>query len=109
MRVSLSAGAAALAIALGAPEPGFRQPRDAEGRFANLDAGGPHGFGDLFRWMVLDRLAGRRRSAPDRVPIPRVAVDGARLARPPGPGEGARLVWIGHAGFLVQLDGISLL
>jgi L-ascorbate metabolism protein UlaG (beta-lactamase superfamily) len=38
-----------------------------------------------------------------------VEPDLSRLAAPPGPGEGARLTWIGHATFLVQLDGVSLL
>jgi L-ascorbate metabolism protein UlaG (beta-lactamase superfamily) len=33
----------------------------------------------------------------------------ARLAIPPGPGEPARLTWLGHASWLVQLDGVSLL
>jgi L-ascorbate metabolism protein UlaG (beta-lactamase superfamily) len=38
-----------------------------------------------------------------------VAVDPASLARPPARGEPARLSWLGHASFLVQLDGVSLL
>jgi L-ascorbate metabolism protein UlaG (beta-lactamase superfamily) len=33
----------------------------------------------------------------------------ARLATPPAPGEPARLTWLGHASWLVQLDGVSLL
>jgi L-ascorbate metabolism protein UlaG (beta-lactamase superfamily) len=31
------------------------------------------------------------------------------LHRPPRPGEPARITWIGHASWLVQLDGVSLL
>jgi L-ascorbate metabolism protein UlaG (beta-lactamase superfamily) len=87
----------------------FRQPRDEQGRFVNLDGSGPKGLGEVLRWSVLDRLTGNRRRTPDRAPVPAVAPDLGRLAAPPAPGEGARITWLGHASFLVQLDGISLL
>ncbi|HET9595110.1 MAG TPA: MBL fold metallo-hydrolase [Anaeromyxobacteraceae bacterium] len=87
----------------------FAQPRDEDGRFVNLDGSGPKGLGDVLRWSVWDRLLGRRRSSPDRAPVPRVDPDLALLATPPAPGEPARLTWLGHASFLVQLDGVSLL
>jgi L-ascorbate metabolism protein UlaG (beta-lactamase superfamily) len=38
-----------------------------------------------------------------------VEPDLALLSMPPAPGEGARLTWLGHASWLVQLDGVSLL
>lgn len=98
-----------LALAIAAAAAPFRQPRDAEGRFVNLDGSGPKGLGAVLKWSVLDRLTGKRRSAPDRAPVPAVAPDLARLAVPPAPGEGARVTWLGHASFLVQLDGVSLL
>ena len=83
---------------------GFVQPRD-QGRFVNLDGGGPPGgFGDLLRWRL-----GPRTEAPDRAPIPTVEPDLARLATPPARGEGARVTWLGHATFLVQLDGKTFL
>ncbi len=88
---------------------GFEQPRDASGRFLNLDGSEPRGFGAVLRWSVWDRVAGKRRRSPDRAPVPVVEPDLARLARPPGPGEPARITWLGHATFLVQLDGVSLL
>ncbi len=88
---------------------GFAQPRDREGRFVNLDGSGPKTFGAVLKWSVLDRIAGKRRKSPDRAPVPTVKPDLARIASPPGPGEGARLTWIGHATFLVQLDGLSIL
>ena len=87
----------------------FAQPRDASGRFLNLDGTGPPELGAVLRWAVWDRIAGRRRRSPDRAPVPRVEPDLARLARPPGPGEPARVTWLGHASFLVQLEGVSLL
>ncbi len=83
----------------------FLQPRDAEGRFVNLDGTGrPGSFGDFFRWRL-----GPRTRAPDRAPVPEVAPDLVRISRPPERGEGARITWIGHASFLIQLDGKSFL
>jgi L-ascorbate metabolism protein UlaG (beta-lactamase superfamily) len=98
--------AAALALSIMTTvEPGFRQPRDEEGRFVNLEGPTPAGFLDFLRWRW-ERIGNGR---PDGSPAPRVEPDLARIARPPGPGEGARITWIGHASFLVQLDGVSLL
>jgi L-ascorbate metabolism protein UlaG (beta-lactamase superfamily) len=85
------------------------QPIGEDGRFVNLDGSGPVGLGSVLKWAVLDRVAGRRRQSPDRAPVPRVSPDLVRLATPPAPGEPARLTWLGHASWLVQLDGVSLL
>jgi L-ascorbate metabolism protein UlaG (beta-lactamase superfamily) len=87
----------------------FTQPRDEDGRFANQDGAKPHGLLDVARWAIWDRLTGKRRASPDRAPVPAVAPDLALLATPPAPGEPARITWLGHATFLVQLDGVSLL
>jgi L-ascorbate metabolism protein UlaG (beta-lactamase superfamily) len=78
-------------------------------RFTNLDGSRPHGLATVARWAVWDRLTGKRRASPDRAPIPSVPPDLALLATPPPPGEPARVTWLGHATFLVQLDGVSLL
>ena len=78
-------------------------------RFKNLDGSVPHPLGNVFKWAVRDKLAGRRRKSPDTAPVRRVEPDLAALATPPAPGEGARLTWLGHASWLVQLDGVSLL
>jgi L-ascorbate metabolism protein UlaG (beta-lactamase superfamily) len=85
------------------------QPRDDDGRYVNLDGSRPHSVGAIFRWAVWDRLTGRRRVSPPRAPVRVVAPDLDRLARPPAAGEPARITWLGHASFLVQLDGVSLL
>ena len=92
-----------------AATPAPPQPRDEEGRFVNLDPREDHGLGDVLRWQLLDRLSGAKRSTPDRAPVPRAEPDRARLREPPPPGGGARVTWLGHASFLVQLDGVSLL
>ncbi|HEX9190242.1 MAG TPA: MBL fold metallo-hydrolase [Vicinamibacteria bacterium] len=87
----------------------FVQPRDASGRFVNQDGSFPRGLGTVLRWAVWDRIMGNRRVSPPRAPVPVVSPDLALLARPPAPGEPARITWLGHATFLVQLDGVSLL
>ena len=76
-------------------------------RFRNLDGSGPNSGASAFRWGIVDKLSGRRRSSPAHADVPRVEADLARLRTPPA--TGARVTWIGHASFLVQLDGVSLL
>jgi len=98
--------ATAAGMALAAED--FVQPRDADGRFQNLDRREPRGFGAFLRWQW-DRLLGRTTRAPRTTPVPRAVPDFARLRTPPGPGEGVRLTWVGHATWLVQLDGRSFL
>ena len=78
-------------------------------RYRNMDGTGPHSSADVFRWAVVDRLSGRRRNAPARSPVASVVPDSGLLARPPARGEGTRLTWLGHASWLVQLAGLSLL
>jgi L-ascorbate metabolism protein UlaG (beta-lactamase superfamily) len=77
--------------------------------YRNLDGSGPHPPGAVFRWAVLDKLAGRRRKSPATASVPFVRTDPALVATPPAVGEPARLTWLGHASWLVQLDGLSLL
>ncbi len=104
-RIAAALALAALAMTLAA----FTQPRDDEGRFTNLDGSLPKGLGTVLKWGVWDRLTGKRPRTPDRAPVPTVAPDLATLRTPPAPGEPARITWLGHASFLVQLDGVSLL
>jgi L-ascorbate metabolism protein UlaG (beta-lactamase superfamily) len=105
LRLALLAGALAVLVVM----VGFRQSMHDDERFANLDGSGPAGMRAVFRWAVWDRITGKRRDAPDRAPVATVAPDLARLAAPPAPGEPARLTWLGHASWLVQVDGASLL
>ncbi|MES1208962.1 MAG: MBL fold metallo-hydrolase, partial [Pseudomonadota bacterium] len=92
-----------------APDEASRFRREAGGRFVNLDGSGPQPFRNVYKWAVADKLAGRRRKAPARADVPTIAIDPAALRGPPGPGAGARLTWLGHASWLVQLGGLSLL
>ena len=78
-------------------------------RFRNLDGSGPHAGSAVFRWAVIDKVTGRRRSSPRTTPVPWVKPDLATLQTAPAAGEPARLTWLGHASWLVQLDGLSLL
>src|SRR5260370_16427327 len=78
-------------------------------RFKTLDGWGPQPASAVFRWAVFDKLAGRRRKSARTANVPFTPPDPAALARPPAPGEPPRLTWLGHASWLVQLDGASLL
>jgi L-ascorbate metabolism protein UlaG (beta-lactamase superfamily) len=78
-------------------------------RFVNLDGSGPQPLSAVLKWALWDRLSGKRSPSRWVGETPSVSPDAAVLARPPAPGEGARLTWIGHASWLVQLDGVSLL
>jgi L-ascorbate metabolism protein UlaG (beta-lactamase superfamily) len=78
-------------------------------RFRNLDGSGPNPGSDVFRWAVIDQVTGRRRKSPRHAPMAFVKPDLALLSKAPAPGEPARLTWLGHASWLVQIDGASLL
>jgi L-ascorbate metabolism protein UlaG (beta-lactamase superfamily) len=92
-----------------APEGAPRFRREGGGTFVNLDGSGPHAFAEVYKWAVRDKLAGRRRKSPPRADVPSVEVDAGALRPAPAPGEPPRLVWLGHASWLVQLAGVSLL
>src|SRR2546430_15002542 len=63
----------------------------------------------VLRWAVLDRIRGRRRRSPATAAVPSVVPDVERLRIPPAAGQPGRITWLGHASWLVQLDGTSLL
>ncbi len=70
------------------------------GRFddrATVPARGP---ADIFRWRVIDRLAGRGPQGEPGEPAPLRPYDAAALRDLP-----ASLTWIGHASFLARLGG----
>ncbi|MET0791760.1 MAG: MBL fold metallo-hydrolase [Polyangiaceae bacterium] len=77
--------------------------------FVNLDGSEPHPLSSVLKWALVDRVLGRRRSGSVASPAPHVVPDFEALSHPPRVGEPARLTWIGHASWLIQLDGVSLL
>ncbi len=78
-------------------------------RHRNLDGSGPKPFSDVLKWAFVDKVAGRRRSAPARAELPSVPANLDAIATPPAAGAGLRLTWLGHASWLVQAEGKSLL
>src|SRR3954469_1031839 len=78
-------------------------------KFRNTDGSGPHPLSAVLRWALFDKITGKRRKSPPTAEVPHVAPDLALLRTPPAKGEGARLTWLGHASWLVELDGLSLL
>jgi L-ascorbate metabolism protein UlaG (beta-lactamase superfamily) len=78
-------------------------------RFLNLDGSGPQPLSSVLKWALVDRVLGRRRKGSTQNPAPRVEANLAELREPPAVGEPARITWIGHASWLIQLDGVSLL
>jgi L-ascorbate metabolism protein UlaG (beta-lactamase superfamily) len=64
----------------------------------------PRGAGDVFKWAVLDKVWGRRREAPRRVRMATAQPDETLIAS-----AAPSLTWIGHATWLVRLEGRTLL
>jgi len=64
------------------------------------------GLWAVFRWGILDKLTGRRHTAPAGPPAPRVEPDPELIHANEA---GARLTWLGHASFLLQMEGANLL
>jgi len=80
-----------------------------DSRFRNLDGSTPQPFSAVLKWAVVDRVLGRRRQGSTASPAASVPVDRAQVQHPPAVGQPARLTWLGHASWLIQLDEVSLL
>ena len=65
-----------------------------------------HGMWSVFRWSVLDRLTGRRKTAAPGPPAPWAEPD-LELIR--ATDAAPRLTWLGHASFLWQVSGVNVL
>ena len=65
-----------------------------------------HGYVDVLRWAVIDRLLGRRKIQSPGRPAPQVPVDSKQLGELSGP---PRVTWIGHASTLLHLGGATFL
>ncbi|HEX8792766.1 MAG TPA: MBL fold metallo-hydrolase [Polyangiaceae bacterium] len=71
-------------------------------RYVNLDGTTPDkGLGDILKWQIVDRFAGRRRPDDGRpFTTPRRDNDGSALDA-----REAHVTWIGHASFVLRLGG----
>jgi L-ascorbate metabolism protein UlaG (beta-lactamase superfamily) len=70
-------------------------------RYTNLDGTTPDKkLGDILRWQVVDRIAGRRPRPGRDFVTPRRENDGAALRE-----AASSLTWIGHATFALRLGG----
>ncbi len=83
--------------------------RNTFGRFVNMDGTTPHSYTDIAKWGVLEAVTMRTRRRHSRMPVSVITPDMDLLRDVPGPCDGARLTWLGHSSWLVQLDGVSLL
>jgi L-ascorbate metabolism protein UlaG (beta-lactamase superfamily) len=74
--------------------------------YKNLEADRPlPSFKNIFQWKVTDALRGRNQKHPDRIEVPRVTPDLRRLRAL----RDNSVTWVGHATYLVQLAGRSIL
>jgi L-ascorbate metabolism protein UlaG (beta-lactamase superfamily) len=74
------------------------------GRFDHLATAPARGPGDIFKWKLVDALAGRNRKDPGGFVTPVRAPDRALVD-----GGAPQLTWIGHASFLFTLGGKRIL
>jgi N-acyl-phosphatidylethanolamine-hydrolysing phospholipase D len=74
------------------------------GRFDHLATQPARGPRDIFRWRVVDALAGKNRKDPGGFVTPRRAPDRSLVD-----GTAPQLTWIGHASFLITLGGKRIL
>jgi L-ascorbate metabolism protein UlaG (beta-lactamase superfamily) len=71
------------------------------GRFDDRATQPARGPADVFRWYVLDTLAGRRVRDPGGFTTPVRPNDGSPVTATP-----ASLTWVGHATFVLRLGGV---
>ncbi len=63
-------------------------------------------FGDLFRWLVIDRVTGKRPTLPDSYHFELADNDGRYLRTNR---SDVTVTWIGHSTLLIQNDGLNIL
>jgi L-ascorbate metabolism protein UlaG (beta-lactamase superfamily) len=92
-------------VGVGGPVPGAPAHHRERGFVNQNPAFERPGFWDIQRFRV-SRLWQSLTGGQGPVEFPRAANDGRALRANPG---GATLTWIGHASFLIQLDGVTVL
>lgn len=86
----------------------LRSARDARGRFVlpwPLEGPATRGVRDLLRW----RRERKRNGVPPTPPLAAFAIADPDVAAPRNDAAELRITWIGHATFLIQLAGITIL
>jgi N-acyl-phosphatidylethanolamine-hydrolysing phospholipase D len=69
--------------------------------YSNLDGTTPDkGLGDILKWQIVDRIAGKRKRDDGKFETPSVENDGKALFS-----ADPSATWIGHATFLLRLGG----
>ena len=78
-------------------EDGFRNP------YPGFEE---RGFQDVFKWAVIDRLAGKRPRRPHTYNFPVISNDGRYLREN---NSEFSITWVGHSTLLIQVDGLNIL
>ncbi|UWQ91219.1 MBL fold metallo-hydrolase [Rhodobacteraceae bacterium M382] len=74
-----------------------------DGRFVNFE---PQASADVTVASVIEAFADHERTNPiGNIPV--IPIDAERLQS--APGAGLRMAWLGHAGVLVEIDGVRIL
>lgn len=87
--------------------PALSQDHHTDDGFRNPYPGfEERGFTDVFKWGVIDRLAGKRPQRPDTYNFPVLPNDGIYLREN---NSEFSITWIGHSTLLIQVDGMNIL
>jgi len=71
--------------------------------FPGFEERGP---GDIFKWMVLDRITGKKPPVPNEYHFKRMENDGSDLKTNQNE---VTVTWIGHSTLLFQIEGMNIL
>lgn len=70
--------------------------------YSNLDDVTVPGPSKVFKWAVVDKLTGQRRSAPSKAEVERVTPDLKLIERDDGV---PRMLWVGHSSAIISIGG----